>query len=103
MSADFAAWVDENPLLERCAPVPFGVICFRAVPPGLEGEDELNSFNEKLLNKINSTGNLFLTHTKLDGKFVIRLAIGSIRTKEQHVEKAKRLINGELSELSASH
>lgn len=97
MSGEFAAWVDENPLLERCAPAPLSTVCFRAKPSGSDNEEELNVFNEELLNSINSSGKLFLTHTKLNGKFVIRLVIASIRMNERHVDEAKQLITEKLS------
>ncbi len=88
----FASWIDESPNFERLAPVPFSTICFRAVPTHLRTDDELNEFNEKLMDKINSTGKLFLSHTKLNGKFTIRLVISGLRTEEKHVKNAWELI-----------
>jgi aromatic-L-amino-acid decarboxylase len=52
----------------------------------------LNELNEKLIDKINSSGKLFLSHTKLNGKYVIRLTIGSIRHERRHVLEAWELI-----------
>ncbi len=74
------------------APTPFSVVCFRAHPKNINDEDELNALNEKLLDEINKTGKLFLSNTKLNGKFVIRIAISSIRTQEEHVKKAWELV-----------
>lgn len=95
----FAGWVDENSNFERLAPVYFGTICFRAKPDNKLNEDELNTLNEKLLNKVNETGKVFLVHTKLKGKFTIRLVVSGLRMEEKHVEFAWNLINEKLQEL----
>ncbi|MFC2133054.1 pyridoxal phosphate-dependent decarboxylase family protein [Bacteroidota bacterium] len=95
----FADWIDEHPQFERAAPTPFSTICFRAIPDGIKNEDELNRLNEKLMNSVNATGGVFLTHTKLNGKFVIRLVISGVRTEERHVEKAWSLLKNELKSL----
>lgn len=95
----FSGWIDENLKFERLAPVYFGTICFRAKPNDKLSEDELNSLNEKLLNSLNETGKVFLVHTKLKGKFTIRLVISGLRMEERHVESAWKLINEKLDEL----
>ena len=95
----FAHWIDEHPLFERTAPTPFSTICFRAIPDGINVDEELNLLNEKLMNNVNATGEVFLTHTKLNGKFTIRLVISGVRTEEKHVEKAWALLNNELKNL----
>lgn len=91
LAQEFANWIDSEDDFERMAPVPFSTICFR-VSPGNKTEKELNELNEKLLEKINASGKLFLSHTKLNGKFVIRLTIGSIRHERRHVLEAWELI-----------
>ena len=97
----FAEWVDQDPVFERVAPVPFSVVCFRAFPgrtdgqrragdgegDGVAGREALNAFNERLLNALNDTGEFFLSHTVLGGRYVIRLAIGNIRTTEAEVRR----------------
>ena len=80
----FEQWVNAHPDFTLAAPVPFSVVCFRAL-----GSDELN---EQLLERINASGEVFLSHTKLDGRFVLRLAIGNLRTTEAHVARAWTLI-----------
>jgi aromatic-L-amino-acid/L-tryptophan decarboxylase len=80
----FASWVDTDPRFERVAPVPFSVVCFR-----LRGPD---APNEQLMDRVNATGEIYLSHTRLDGRFVIRLAIGHFRTKETHVSRAWELL-----------
>jgi aromatic-L-amino-acid/L-tryptophan decarboxylase len=80
----FAGWVDASNDFERTAPVPFSVVCFRA--------NGSNAFNERLLEHINASGEIFLSHTKLDGLYTLRLAIGNLHTTERHVERAWDLI-----------
>ena len=87
----FAGWVDEEPSFERLAPVPFSVVCFRAVPPGVPAED-LDAFNERLLDAVNASGDVFLSHTRLNGVLALRLAVGQMRTAEANVSRAWQLL-----------
>ena len=97
----FAGWVDENPDFERLAPVPFSVVCFRARPRGRDWtEDELERLNSHLLDAINATGEVFLSHTKLDGRYVLRLAVGNLRTEERHVLRAWEIAKAQAQSLS---
>jgi aromatic-L-amino-acid decarboxylase len=75
-----AEWVRHDPDFELAAPVSLNLVCFRHL-----GDD---AFNETLLSQLNASGKLFLTHTKLDGRFVLRLAIGGTYTERRHVEAA---------------
>lgn len=95
----FADWVDGSPLFERLAPVPFSVVCFRAVPPGVNDPAALDAFNERLLDAVNATGEVFLSHTRLNGRFVIRLAVGNIRTTERHVAHAWAILQEQAAAL----
>ena len=114
----FAAWVDESPDFERLAPVPFSVVCFRAAPrgspvagagdaateeaiPAASGaiDTETDALNERLIEAVNATGEVFLSHTRLNGRFTIRLAIGHVRTEERHVRRAWDLLNETLRTL----
>lgn len=98
LTRDFSAWINSHPHFRQMAPAPLGVTCFRAVIQN-KNEDELDRLNEKLMNNINQTGKIFLSHTKLNSQFVIRLAISGIRTEEKHVEEAKKLLDEKLKEL----
>lgn len=91
LAKDFAQWVDDEKDFERMAPVPFSTVCFRYNPGNLS-EEKLNELNEELLEKINQSGKIFLSHTKLNGKFVIRLTIGSIRHQKNHIKQAWDII-----------
>ena len=91
LAGELARWVDEAPDFERMAPVPFGLVCFRYRPPGAS-EEELEALNEWLLAAVKATGRVFMTHTRLGGRYTIRLVIGQRATERRHVEEAWRLI-----------
>lgn len=70
---------------ELLAPAPFSLVCFRAHPQSIDDEARLEALNERIMNRINARGHFFLSHTKLFGKFTIRVAIGNLRTNEQDI------------------
>lgn len=99
LAALFAAWVDESPDFERTAPTVFSVVCFRAHPQNMDDEETLNKLNEDLMNAVNETGQIFISHTKLNGRYTLRLAIGNIRTQENHITQAWALLQETLNSL----
>ena len=88
----FAEWVDAAANWERLAPVAFSVVCFRYHPPDVDDETILERINATVMEQVNRSGDAFLSHTKLDGRYVIRLAVGNIRTTESHVARAWALL-----------
>jgi aromatic-L-amino-acid decarboxylase len=103
LAQQFAAWVKESPDWELMAPVPFSLVCFRARPAGLTaGESELEGLNQRLMEQVNRRGRVFLSHTKLGGRYTLRLAIGNIRTEEQHVRMAWDELNHALKEATVT-
>ncbi len=108
----FASWVEESPDFELMAPVPFALVCFRATRVGLGGSEpgaiatgllsdqQLNVLNEKIMNDINASGDAYLSHTKLNGKFTLRLSVGSIRVEEHHIKKVWDLVQSASFSLS---
>jgi aromatic-L-amino-acid/L-tryptophan decarboxylase len=98
LARQFAAWVDGHADFERVAPVPLSVVCFRWNPAGrtLAGP-ELDAANERLVDAVNRTGEVFLSHTRLRGRVAIRLAIGHLRTQEADVRRAWELLTGHAS------
>ena len=83
----FLLWVRADQRFEIMAPAPLNLICFR-----LKADD---ARNEKLMQKLNQSGKMYLTHTKLNGKFTLRMCIGQTRTEEQHVRAAWERIQEE--------
>ncbi|MBI2763474.1 MAG: amino acid decarboxylase [Chloroflexi bacterium] len=102
----FASWVDADPSFERLAPAPFSTVCLRYAPPGPPREsgrardERLDSLNQDLLEAVNRTGEVFLSHTRLDGRFAIRVALGQIRTEDRHVARAWEILRREAAALS---
>jgi aromatic-L-amino-acid decarboxylase len=88
----FAGWVDASVDWIVTAPVPFSLVCFRYAPKGLS-DVECDARNEAIMHAVNETGDVFLSHTKLHGRFTLRLAIGNIRTEERHVALAWQRLN----------
>ena len=83
----FAGWVEESDDWELVAPQRFSLVCFRLI-----GADEEN---ERILERVNASGEIFVNHTKLDGRYVLRLAIGNVRTTEADVRRAWEVLNRE--------
>jgi aromatic-L-amino-acid/L-tryptophan decarboxylase len=87
----FERWVRDEPGWELSAPRPFSLVCFRR-----EGSDEEN---EALLHRVNATGEMFISHTRLNGRYVLRLAIGNARTTEADVRLAWDVLRREAAAL----
>jgi aromatic-L-amino-acid decarboxylase len=111
MAEELAGWIDDHPDFERLAPTPFSTLCFRyrpgAGPHSGDGselteiaEDEWAAMNESLLAAINSSGLAFLSHTRLRGRFALRLPLGNIRTTAADVKETWDLIQEKAMALS---
>jgi aromatic-L-amino-acid decarboxylase len=83
----FASWVEASDRFELAAPVPFSVVCFR-----LRGHRS-DAEHARVLDEVNASGEVFLSHTKLDGRYAIRLAVGHLHTDESHVRRAWELLS----------
>jgi aromatic-L-amino-acid decarboxylase len=81
---DFAGWIQEDPQFELAAPVTLSLVCFRH----RGGEPA----NQAILDRLNASGKVCLSHTRLDGKLTLRLSIGQTNTQRRHVEQAWQLI-----------
>jgi aromatic-L-amino-acid decarboxylase len=92
----FASWVEQSENWELMAPVPFALVCFRARPSG--GTDP-DAVNEAVMNAVNASGEAYLSHTKLNGEFTLRLSIGSVRVEERHIVKVWELLNSKLEDV----
>jgi aromatic-L-amino-acid decarboxylase len=87
----FEQWVRDEAGWELCAPRPFSLVCFRR-----EGGDALN---EALVQRVNESGEIWISHTRLDGRYVLRLAIGNARTTEEDVRLAWAVLRREAQRL----
>jgi aromatic-L-amino-acid/L-tryptophan decarboxylase len=88
----FAEWIDRQPDWERLAPVPFSTVVFRYRPAGVP-EEQLDPLNERILAAVNASGEALLSHTRLNDRYAIRLAIGNLRTTEEHVSRVRDLLS----------
>jgi aromatic-L-amino-acid decarboxylase len=86
-----AAKVDAHPCFERTAPTPFSAVCVR-----YQGTDDEN---RQIQERINETGEFFISGTKLHGRFTLRLAIGNMATAQCHVDRVWALIQAEAAKL----
>jgi aromatic-L-amino-acid decarboxylase len=109
MAARLAGWVDADPDFERLAPVPFSTVCFRYRPAALVGREEepavaeqLDSLNLRLMDAINRTGQAFLSHTRLNGRFTIRVAISNLRTEDSDLDLVWSIVRREALALGAA-
>ena len=91
----FASWIDESSDWELLAPVPLGLVCFRARPEGFDAAG-LDALNEAIMHGVNASGRALLSHTRLNDKLTLRLSIGNIRTTEKHVRQVWDLLNEQL-------
>lgn len=91
--------IEEHDHFEILAPVPLNAICFRFHPDYISDERKLDELNEQLLNQIQESGKLFLTHTKLEDKFTIRIVIGNTNVEEHHADQAWDLIKEKAGQL----
>ena len=89
----FASWIETSDRFEMAAPVPFSVVCFR-----LRGERD-DEAHARVLDRVNASGEVFLSHTKLAGRYVLRLAVGNLHTAEAHIARAFELLSNAAAEL----
>jgi aromatic-L-amino-acid decarboxylase len=91
LAQEFASWVKGDNRFELVIPPPLNLVCFL-----VNGGDQLN---HQLMDALNRSGDLYLTHTKLDGRLVLRMSVGQTNTKQHHLEKAWKRIQEEASKL----
>lgn len=87
LAQQFANWVREDARFELAAPVPLNLVCFR--------HKRGDAINQTIMDRLNRSGDLFLTHTKLNGKLTLRLSVGQTHTQSRHVKRAWERIQEE--------
>ncbi len=91
LAQQFLKWVQQDGKFEAAAPAPLNLVCFRH-----RGGDKSN---QELMDRLNRSGELYLTHTRLDGKFTLRFCVGQTNTEERHVKRAWQKIQAEAEKL----
>jgi len=99
---DFASWIEKEEHFELLAPHPLATVCFRLHPATIDDEEKLNDLNATLLDKVNKSEKIFLTHTKLNGKYTLRFVVGQTRTEFYHIDKAFQIIRGSAKNINKS-
>ena len=94
LAQNFVSWIKESDRFELAAPAPLNLVCFRHV-----GGDEIN---QKLVERLNQSGNIYLTHTSLNGRYTLRFCVGQTNTEARHVENAWKQIQEIAVELETS-
>jgi len=96
MAAELVSWVEADPHWELLAPVPFATVCLRYRPDLASGRsldsNSIDSANERILERVNRDGRIFLSHTRLDNRFTIRVVIGNPRATDEHVARCWQLL-----------
>jgi len=87
LAQKLAGWIESAGDWELAAPVPFSLVCFRYSPRGTSAAEQ-DRLNEAIMHAVNASGDMFISHTKLAGRFTLRLSIGNIRTGEGQVAAA---------------
>ncbi|HUJ29960.1 MAG TPA: aminotransferase class V-fold PLP-dependent enzyme [Candidatus Acidoferrum sp.] len=92
LAQQFASWVKASPDFELAAPVPLNLVCFR--------HRAGDAANQAIMDRLNQSGDLYLTHTRLNDRLTLRMAIGQTRTELRHVERAWQRIQEEAAALA---
>jgi aromatic-L-amino-acid decarboxylase len=101
MAGEFADRVQSEKGFELLAPVSLSLVCLRYRPEGMDPDgEEVNKLNARLLEKVNASGAVHLTHTQLRGRYVIRICVGALHTQRRHVEQAWELLKTSAKQLA---
>ena len=100
LAGQFKHWVADHQHFELLAPVTLAVVAFRYHPGGSLSEEHLNRLNEQLMHRINQAGRIYLTHTKLNGKYTLRMVIGQTHVEKRHIEEAWQEITNQAGQLN---
>jgi aromatic-L-amino-acid decarboxylase len=99
LGKEFTKWVDEYPDFERMAPVPMSTICFRLHPENINDENELEELNLRFFNELDSSGDIMISHTRLNGKYVLRVNMSGLRMELRHIEQAWEIIKAKAEDI----
>lgn len=91
LARELSSWIDADPELERLADAQFSTVVFRHHPPGMTGKT-LDDHNARVLERVNASREVYLSHTRVRGSYALRIAIGNIHTAEVHVRRALEVV-----------
>ncbi|MFZ0128436.1 MAG: pyridoxal-dependent decarboxylase [Candidatus Dormiibacterota bacterium] len=94
-----ARWVEGERDFELLAPAPLSVVCLRAHPPGLDDPGTLDTLNQRIVERINTGGRFFVSHTKLRGAYAIRVAFGNLRQEQRHAHGVIAALRGAIDDV----
>jgi aromatic-L-amino-acid decarboxylase len=100
MAGELASWVDADPDWERLAPTPFATVCFRFRPETPAEAADVDRVNQAILDEVNRSGKIFLSHTRLNDRFTIRVSIGNPRQTMDHVRACWTLLKSAAERVS---
>ncbi len=107
LARGFAEWVEADARFELAAPPSFSTVCFRCVPPagGIAAESpaDSNGWNRRLLETVNRRGRVFLSHTELSGRYVLRLSVGSAWVRDEDITAAEAELAEAYESLTTSY
>jgi aromatic-L-amino-acid decarboxylase len=92
LATELAGRIDAHPQFERLAPQQLSVVVFRYRPGSSRDVTHLDALNARILERVNASGEVFLSHTVAKGRYALRVAIGNIRTDARMVERAWELV-----------
>jgi aromatic-L-amino-acid decarboxylase len=101
LAQELKTWIEPNAEWEIIAPVNLSVVCLRYAPAGVAPE-EADALNMAILDCVNRSGRVYLSHTKLNGRVILRVAIGNIRSEERHIAEAWELLQDAASQVAVS-
>lgn len=99
LTKDLKSKIEQDERFEMLAPVPLNTLCFRYHPPHINDSKKLDELNRQLLARANASGKVFITHTKLNGVYTIRLVIGNTNVQQRHVDQVWQTIVSEADAL----
>jgi aromatic-L-amino-acid decarboxylase len=102
LAAELKSWIQDHEAFEILAPVIFNLVCFRYHPRGVDDLNELNKLNEKLMLAVNGTGKIYISHTKLNNIFTLRMVTAQTQVELHHIREAWELILEKSKEIHPS-
>lgn len=99
LAKEVEKWIEYSADFEMITPRTLNLVCFRYHPSTMNDEEKLNRINEQLLDIVNKSGKVFLSHTKLNGKYTLRMVIGQTHVERKHIEQAWKFIKTIASEM----